>query len=346
MNQDELFKSLATNAFEFLSRGVADFDSSPKYSVIHFCAAAEMFLKARLMREHWALVVTKPDQARIDSFMAGDFSSVSLDEARLRLRNIAGEEISDEAFGCLRNLANHRNKMIHFFHPGMEADERARAQIVAEQCRAWFHLHRLLNRWDEYFQGFQREIQQADFAMKGHRKYLSVKFAALTDELAAEMRSGRIPDTCNSCGFEAAVSDPFDDAISTYRCLVCDHSERQVTISCPGCRGLVVLAGEGFGVCPSCKRAIDPDVVADALGRGLALHLSIKDGDDSQRPANCSVCDCHLTVVRRDSTYFCASCFEFYLYVEACENCGELNSGDMIDSALEGCNFCDGHSDW
>ena len=52
MNHEDIFESLTRNAFDFLERGIAEFDASPKYSVIHFCAAVEMLLKARLMKEH------------------------------------------------------------------------------------------------------------------------------------------------------------------------------------------------------------------------------------------------------------------------------------------------------
>jgi hypothetical protein len=158
MNHEDIFESLTRNAFDFLERGIAEFDASPKYSVIHFCAAVEMLLKARLMKEHWSLIVSKPEQASLAKFMAGDFISVTMDEARQRLREIAGEDISADAFASFRTLANHRNKMIHFFHAGLDGDEKAKAQIVGEQCRSWFHLHRLFKQWGPLFHDFAAEI--------------------------------------------------------------------------------------------------------------------------------------------------------------------------------------------
>jgi len=81
MTQDDIFSSLTLNAFDFLGRGIEEFDKAPKYSVIHFCAAVEMLLKARLMKEHWSLIVSRPDQAKLHSFIAGDFTSVTMNEA-------------------------------------------------------------------------------------------------------------------------------------------------------------------------------------------------------------------------------------------------------------------------
>ena len=57
MNQKQIFNSLAKNAFDFLKQAIEEFDKSPKYSVIHFCAAVEMILKARLMTEHWLSLI-------------------------------------------------------------------------------------------------------------------------------------------------------------------------------------------------------------------------------------------------------------------------------------------------
>ena len=136
MMHHDTFDSLTRNAFDFLERGIAEFDKMPKYSVIHFCAAVEMLLKARLMKEHWSLIVSKPDQANLAKFMAGDFISVTLEDCSARIRDVAGEDIGDDAYNSFRTLAKHRNKMVHFFHPEMDSVSKAKAQIVAEIGRA------------------------------------------------------------------------------------------------------------------------------------------------------------------------------------------------------------------
>jgi len=40
-----LFKSLVENAIDFLKKSVAEIKKSPKYSVINFYSAVEIFLK-------------------------------------------------------------------------------------------------------------------------------------------------------------------------------------------------------------------------------------------------------------------------------------------------------------
>src|SRR6218665_3323530 len=93
MTHHDIFDSLTRNAFDFLERGISEFAKSPKNSVIHFCAAGGMLRKARLMKEHWSLIGSKPDQASLAKFMAGDFISVTLEDARARIRDFAGEDI-------------------------------------------------------------------------------------------------------------------------------------------------------------------------------------------------------------------------------------------------------------
>jgi hypothetical protein len=342
MLQQEIFDSLARNAFDFLNRAILDFAESPKYSVIHFCAAVEMLLKARLMCEHWSLIVAKPNEANLDKFVEGDFISVTLSDARARLKDIAKEDISSDAYNSFRALANHRNKMIHFFHKALESDDAAKTEIVIEQCRSWFHLHRLFKQWGPLFHDFAAEIRRADKGMKGHRKYLAAKFGALKAELASHQKAGRKPVKCSACRYKAAIPDPIDSEIAETRCLVCDHTEVQVEIECPHCNKVVTLANEGYATCPHCSGSIEPEQVVEALTDHSSAHIAAKDGDDRYLEANCGTCDGYHTVVYRNGTYICASCFDISDSVEACGWCNEPNTGDMDQSYSTGCNHCEG----
>jgi len=50
MTYPNTLDSLTRKAFDFLERGIAEFDKVPKYPVIHFFAAVEMRRKAKLIR--------------------------------------------------------------------------------------------------------------------------------------------------------------------------------------------------------------------------------------------------------------------------------------------------------
>ncbi len=344
MNADQIFDSLVRNALDFLDHAIRDFDRAPKYSVIHFCAAVEMLFKARLMREHWSLVISKKENANLQKFISGDFVSVTLDDSRSRLRDIVGQVISDEAFKSFSDLSKHRNKMIHFFNRDVEGDAKAKAGIVAEQCRAWFYLHRLLREnWQDHFENYRTEFAKADVAMKAHRKYLGTKFEALKNELIDKTKDGCLPKGCSACGYEAALPKELDNRVKTLSCLVCDHTEFHVTFDCPHCSVEIEAVGEGFATCSKCGESIEPEHIADALTDHRGTHRSIKDGDSSGDLANCGMCEGYHTVIYRGSFYFCTACFDKSEYVQECAWCNESNTGDMEDSYSSGCSHCDGH---
>lgn len=342
MTIHDIFVSLTRNAFDFLEHSIAEFGKFPKYSAIHFYMAIEMLLKARLMKEHWTLIVSKPEQACFNKFINGEFLSVTLKDAKERLRNIANEDIGGDAYNSFCMLANHRNKMVHFFHSGLDSDEKVKEQIVAEHCRSWFYLHRLLIRWNDHFSDFSSEIDRANHAMKKHRKYLAAKFTALKAELGAARKAGNAPRLCSACDFKAAVPNCLDNQIALLHCLVCDHTETQVKIECPHCGKSIVIKNEGYAECGYCKGSIEPNHLEDALTDHDVAHIAIKDGDDTCNPVNCGTCGGYQTVILRGNHYFCTECFDISNGIEQCKWCTEYSTSDMEDSYLVGCNHCDG----
>lgn len=82
------FALVVDNALDFFQKALEEFDKKPKYSVIHFHAAIELIMKARLLWEHWTLIITRPETANLKSFRSGDFQSVSIRDAKTRLESI------------------------------------------------------------------------------------------------------------------------------------------------------------------------------------------------------------------------------------------------------------------
>jgi hypothetical protein len=85
-----------------------------KYAVLHLQAAAEVLLKARLLRDHWSLVFKDPGQASEGRFHEGDFESCGIDDTVRRLRQIAGLPITDQEQKALKDLARDRNALQHY----------------------------------------------------------------------------------------------------------------------------------------------------------------------------------------------------------------------------------------
>ena len=104
------FTDLVNNALDFFTRSIDEFSTHPKYSVIHLSSAVELFLKARLLLEHWTVILEKPDKADHKAFERGDFRSVGIKEAIKRLDRIADVRLSKQERHCLETIEKHRNQ--------------------------------------------------------------------------------------------------------------------------------------------------------------------------------------------------------------------------------------------
>ncbi len=348
MKKEEMFDRLVENALDFLSKAISELEEQPKYSVIHFHAAVELFVKARLMSEHWSLVVAKRQDPDLKNFLAGNFQSVSLDEAATRLEKVVGSSLSSAELKAFKDVAKHRNKMVHFFHEAHsdeESDESTRS-IVKEQLKAWYFLHQLLTaQWKEVFSNWRVKIADIDTSLRELHEFLQVVFDNLGSEIEALKVKGFLFEQCPSCGFIAQQHDDEVKIIYEAKCLVCGLIEKCLKIKCTACSEIVTFRNEGFTTCHSCGKSLEPEELADALIDASAAHIAAMEGDDSLDAGNCSDCDGYHTVISTENgTWICASCFGEFELLENCEWCNELNTGDMEHSHVFGCNHCDGRA--
>lgn len=132
-----MFDSLVCNAIDFLEHSVSELEKKPKYSVINFCTAVELFLKARLMLEHWSLIYEDPKKANLAQFLQGDFKSVGIIDGILRLKDIVDLEITQDEKKCFDKIREHRNQLIHFFNKAYidKPDNKILESVVAEECK-------------------------------------------------------------------------------------------------------------------------------------------------------------------------------------------------------------------
>lgn len=345
-----MFDSLVENGLDFLFKAKSELRDQPKYSVIHFYAAVELFVKARLMHEHWSLVVSKRQDPDWGKFIAGDFQSVSLDEAANRLDKVVGSALSGAELAAFREVAKHRNKMVHFFHEvhsEQEISELTR-NIVKQQLKAWHFLHQLLTApWKDVFSSWQEKIAEIDSALREIHEFLQVVFDSLQPEIISLKAKGARFERCPSCAFNAQQHDDELKVVYESKCLVCGLTENCLSIECPECSTLVAFRNEGFATCQSCGKSFEPEDVADLLIDAGAAHMAAKEGDDSWGEGNCSDCDGYHTVVRTENDeWICASCFGVFDSLESCGWCNEPNTGDMEHSYVTGCNHCDGMVGW
>lgn len=346
MRADDLFGRLVDNALDFLSRSISDLDRSPKYSVIHFYAAVELFLKARLMKEHWSLVVTRPQDADREKFVAGDFQSVTLKDAASRLEKVVGSGVSKSALQTFQNVGKHRNKMVHFFHEAHSdaENEKLRTGIAKEQLNAWYLLHQLLTvQWKDVFDAWLPRVGEIDTKLRDHRKYLQVVFDHLRPEIEALEQEGVVFETCPSCEFKAQKREAEDEYVSVAVCLVCGVAQRKLSIGCPFCGKPVDFVDDGFAECGSCGKLLEPEHIVKVLKDEDATYAAAREGVRSWEEGNCGKCEGYHTVVRiAPDKYLCANCLGDFEAMQPCEWCDELNTGDMENSYVLGCSACEG----
>lgn len=347
MKKTSAFDGLVGNAFDFLRKALEEFENEPKFSVIHFYAAIELFLKARLMHEHWTLILSKPEQADLAKFQKGDFHSVSLSDAQKRLTSALQDGLTQAEYQCFSELADHRNRMVHFFHAGQHADKSEIVAIVGQQCRAWFFLHSVLTeRWSAVFAKYQDKIASHNKAMKEQRSYLKAKFEALGPEISDRKKAGATFHECPSCGYGALQEDSSEAPLLSFNCLVCDLQRYGIAIECPSCSTPQTLIGEPWQTCSHCGHKITDEEVKDFATDDIVIT---KDDPDEHFEANCAECDGYHTVVRlKNGWWLCTQCFTPFEdnEISVCGWCNEPNTGDMEDSSWSGCGFCEGRAGW
>ncbi|MGC4982389.1 hypothetical protein ACLQ18_17380 [Streptomyces sp. DT193] len=120
----DLSYPLIVNGLDYLDDVVGRLATAPgvlpdvralKYAVLHLQAATEVFLKARLQRDHWTLVFKNPATAARTAFDSGKIeSSCTTEEAFTRLTRIKGLALPDKALDAVKELAKVRNALQHY----------------------------------------------------------------------------------------------------------------------------------------------------------------------------------------------------------------------------------------
>ena len=291
------------------------------------------------MHEHWSLVVDNISKAGWDQFLSGNYKTVGLDEAIRRLRKICKQSIPRDAERQFKEIAAHRNRIIHFFHEaGVTSAKRAlKEKIAKEQCNCWFHVDRLLETWKDEFARFKPNIEQIRSSIKRNNAFLGVAFEKLKPAIEKETRAGAVFRICPGCGYMSSQVSKASKLLSTGSCLVCSLSDTIVEISCPRCEEKIRISSSQDNTrrCNECKfEVIAPDLA------------SLMDKDTSLGAMNCAFCQTDGSVVRHGSTNVCVECLESG-DVAQCEWCNEWQlGGDLEFSGFSGCEFCYGNPDF
>jgi len=346
VDKDKIFNEIVNNAFDFLEASIEQFDKSAKFSVIAFQSAIELFLKSRLFKEHWALVLIEPNLANKDKFIQGDFKSVGVEEANARLKSICKDGLGAVEIDCFIKLTRHRNQMVHFFHASQHAED-AKEAVVSELCRAWYYLHRLLTvQWGSHFGNFANELSAVDDKMHKHRDFLKKKFQLVEGQIEDKKSKGHGIQRCPSCRFKAMFVSQ-DHPTFERECLVCKLEDWGVKVECPDCETTQWLVGDCWSPCETkkCDHSFDAEEVAD-----LIKYDTSNPGDvDDPSEAACADCDSLDCVVKLENgKWLCVNCFVLHddSDIGQCGWCNGYCVNLSEDSFMLGCAACEGHGGW
>jgi len=343
-----IFERMAESAFDFLKKSRENWTELPKYSIINFATAIELILKARLIKEHWSLIIAPNSEADQRSFMSGNCKTVTPDEAMRRLDKIVGDAIPKAARDAFGLVAAHRNRSIHFFHDSEKTSEQGEllVEVSAEQLTAWFHILKLLKKWDRYFSDYRTVIGGIEREMKRLRAFLRVTYEGIADEIAEKKAKGVDFSACSSCGFEAAVLSELTDKVTEASCLVCNLDDVVVVMKCPGedCPGTIRLTSWDTAneSCEVCEEEISKAQLVDFL------DTEAHDFSDPSTAKNCANCTSMDSVVEHENLYVCTECLTYDDELSLCDWCNELQmgGGKLQNSYASGCEFCDGRTGW
>lgn len=342
-NPKHYFDSVVGNAIEFFETSIKDFKDRPKYSIINFCSGLELVLKARLLTEHWTLILKSPEKADLATFPNGNFQSVNIVESIDRLTKICNESFTSDEKKCFERLRDHRNKVVHFCHDAYskKPDKKILEEVAAEQCMAWWYLHRrLMGGWAGYFEKHNRAIERINKALHGHRVFLQTKYRALKPEIDKEVANGREYRSCFACGCLAASVDEIQEPVFQAECRVCGTCDSFLRLACPKCKNLSDIDDLASGVCEN--EECEADITLYDVMKKYVPSYDPRDGDEEQA-YYCASCEHpnHSATILGDK-HFCFSCKEWFDFPEQCNFCGaHLVGFDPDGSGYYGCFMCE-----
>lgn len=336
------FENLVRNGIDFLEKAMSQLDSDPKHSVINFYTAVEIFLKAPLVHDHWTLVVLDRDMSR-QKYEAGDFLSVTFEDACARLGAALNKALKPSAKESFDKVRKHRNRMVHFYHSGI--DGKQRDEIKLEQAQAWFELNRFIaDTWREQFKSFASDFRRMELSLIANNHYAKAKYEDLKPKIEGVKKGGKIFELCPKCKTNAYQVEEEAPRLTSRHCMVCFHGEKRLQIDCPECgdSDQYLEPYEGF-VCDKCDCEVSGESeVFDLLDQNMVRGT--KHDFDSDTPANCDECQGYHTVCEYEDGYLCSNCFAYFDAVGQCEWCNDPMSGNTEHTYVTGCKHCDGYA--
>ena len=346
------FEQLVENALDFAENSIRQLNSAPKYSVINFYTAVELFLKARLVHEHWSLAVSNLQKATRQNFDQADFQSIGLEDASLRIKNTLpeSESLTDGEFKAYDALRRRRNKAVHFYHPDYLGGHQS--EVAVEQFLAWRYLYRRLREtWIGCFECAADRIDSLNKDILRYERYFDVvfdDFRKRLDELKATTKKKKTGNPlfpvgfCVSCERQAVQkSERLTKHVLSGICQVCDEEQILITLPCKKCSNDAAVSPWKQLPCLNCDHL--STYAADSLEEALGVSPLYESW------GYCHLCDAgpsaSVMPFKLDSgehALLCVNCFQFQREgsLDVCGWCEAMVTGAVGTDRDPGCVWC------
>lgn len=306
-----------------------------KYSVINFYSGLELFLKARLLKEHWTLCAADVGQVEKSKFTAGDIVTVGLDEAGNRLAKIVGSPLSKDEMRVYNKLRMRRNQAVHFYHPN---DLSSRTKVAVEQLSGWHFLHkRLTSTWSDCFEPYSHRLTRAHQTISRREDYFPTIFEEFKDEICKQTKKKPWSDCCFCRQPSAVTIGEVVRDVHRLVCLVCSTEEFVVYLPCTGCHKPAARSFKKAMICQWCGHEHKANVT-ESFRRATEV-LS-----DLSLVAWCGECGYTVeqSVTRVGESSLCLACYSFdeRADINLCPWCGDKVTGRVGTNLEPGCIRC------
>lgn len=231
-----------------------------QFSTIHLAASVELLLKACLIKEHWSLIIKDSNSMNRSKYESGDFKSINIDEAVLRVTNVCGIKIDHENKKRIDRLKKERNKIIHM---GISVNQYQASSFIVD---VYSFLYDFAKEARLFSHGSDLETTFGEIKEKINKieKFVDNRLNDIRSILKGHMNVLRCPDCwqksvvfseksrdCQFCRKEFEV----DDFVELYSHFFLSYDfEGDIVSECPECgENSVVFAEElNSGICLSC----------------------------------------------------------------------------------------------
>ncbi len=245
-NKNDFVINLEENAIDSLIHGIEHSlensrQTDLKYSILHVSQAVELFLKARLAKEHFTLIYSKPEKSDYQS------KTVDLDTLIGRL-NAVKVHLEQKTLNDIKELQRYRNQIQHH---RISANQESVKEIIGRGVR--FLEDFLENELGLILRDEVDEItyQTLSEAIHSYEERLNQALEDLDNDLPMDLKDRATNYTvtfCLNCCEETAVyPDPKNESYNMARCYFC--GEIYEAERCNRCNDIIF--GED-GICYSC----------------------------------------------------------------------------------------------